>query len=49
MQNPDVLDAITASGGLLILGIGTNVLGLTKIKIGNFLPALLYAILWVIL
>jgi hypothetical protein len=49
MQNPDVLDAVTASGGLLILGIGTNVLGLTKIKIGNFLPALLYAILWVIL
>jgi len=49
MQNPAVLDAVTASGGLLILGIGTNVLGLTKIKIGNFLPALLYAILWVIL
>jgi hypothetical protein len=49
MQNPDVLDAVTASGGLLILGIGTNVLGLTKIKVGNFLPALLYAILWVIL
>jgi hypothetical protein len=49
MQNPAVLDAVTASGGLLILGIGTNVLGLTKIKIGNFLPALLYAILWVLL
>ena len=49
MQNPAVLDAVTASGGLLILGIGTNVLGLTKIKIGNFLPALVYAILWVIL
>lgn len=48
MQNPDVLDAVTASGGLLILGIGTNVLGLTKIKIGNFLPALLYAILWAV-
>jgi len=49
MQIPAVLDAVTASGGLLILGIGTNVLGLTKIKIGNFLPALLYAILWVLL
>ena len=48
MQNPAVLDAVTASGGLLILGIGTNVLGLTKIKIGNFLPALLYAILWAV-
>ncbi|HVO66722.1 MAG TPA: DUF554 domain-containing protein [Syntrophales bacterium] len=49
MQNPAVLDAVTASGGLLILGIGTNVLGITKIKVGNFLPALLYAVLWVIL
>ena len=49
MQNPAVLDAVTASGGLLILGIGTNVLGITKIKIGNFLPALLYAVLWAVL
>lgn len=48
MQNPAVLDAITAAGGLLILGIGTNLLELTKIRIGNFLPALLYAILWAV-
>ncbi len=48
MQNPAVLDAVTASGGLLILGIGTNLLELTKIRIGNFLPALLYAILWAV-
>ena len=49
MQNPAVLDAVTAAGGLLILGIGTNLLELTKIRIGNFLPALLYAILWAVL
>ena len=49
MQNPAVLDAVTAAGGLLILGIGTNLLELTKIRIGNFLPALLYAILWAII
>lgn len=48
MQNPAILDAVTASGGLLILGIGTNLLELTKIRIGNFLPALLYAILWAV-
>lgn len=48
MQNPAVLDAVTAAGGLLILGIGTNLLELTKIRIGNFLPALLYAILWAV-
>lgn len=48
MQNPTVLDAVTAAGGLLILGIGTNLLEFTKIRIGNFLPALLYAILWAV-
>ena len=48
MQNPALLDAVTASGGILIIGIGTNLLELTKIRIGNFLPALLYAILWVV-
>lgn len=48
MQNPAVLDAVTASGGLLILGIGTNLLELTKIRIGNFLPALVFAILWAV-
>jgi uncharacterized membrane protein YqgA involved in biofilm formation len=48
MQNPALLDAVTASGGILIIGIGTNLLELTKIRIGNFLPALLYAILWAV-
>jgi uncharacterized membrane protein YqgA involved in biofilm formation len=46
MQNPAVLDAITATGGLLIVGIGTNLLEITRIRIGNMLPALFYAILW---
>jgi uncharacterized membrane protein YqgA involved in biofilm formation len=48
MQNPAVIEAITASGGILIIGIGTNILELTKIRIGNFIPALFYAILWTI-
>jgi uncharacterized membrane protein YqgA involved in biofilm formation len=46
LQKPLVLEAVTASGGLLIVGIGTNLLEITKIRIGNFLPALLFAILW---
>ena len=49
MQNPAVLDAVTASGGLLIVGIGTNLLEVTKIRIGNMLPAIFYAILWAVL
>jgi uncharacterized protein len=48
MQNPAVIEAVTASGGLLIIGIGTNILDLTKIRIGNFIPALFYAIIWTV-
>ena len=49
LQNPAVLGAITATGGLLILGIGINILDLTRIRIGNLLPALVYAILWAVI
>jgi hypothetical protein len=44
LQDPNVLNAITGTGGLLILGIGINLLELKYIKTGNLLPALLYAI-----
>jgi len=37
----EILDQISATGGALILGIGFNLLGIGKIKVGNFLPALL--------
>jgi len=48
MQDPAVLNAVTVTGGLLIVGIGLNLLQVTKIPIGNFLPAILYAIIWTI-
>jgi uncharacterized membrane protein YqgA involved in biofilm formation len=35
-----IIDQISATGGALILGIGLNLLGIAKIKVGNFLPAL---------
>jgi hypothetical protein len=35
---------MTASGGLLITAIGLNMLGVSKIKAGNLLPALLVAV-----
>jgi hypothetical protein len=34
---------MTATGGLLILGIAMNLLQITKIRIGNLLPAILVA------
>jgi len=46
LQAPAVLDAVTATGGLLIVAIGINLLDLTKIRIGNLIPALVLAILW---
>jgi len=46
LQQPAVLGAITATGGLLIVAIGFNLLNMVKIRIGNLLPALIYAVLW---
>ncbi|MCG0313705.1 MAG: DUF554 domain-containing protein [Calditerricola sp.] len=36
---------LTAVGGLLIAGIGINLLGLQRIRVGNLLPALVIAVL----
>jgi len=46
IQEPHVLDAVTATGGVLILGIGINILEIKKIPIGNFIPAIFYAIIF---
>lgn len=43
--NDAVITEMTATGGLLILGIGINILGIKKIKVGNLLPAIFAAIL----
>ncbi len=49
LQDPLVLNAVTATGGLLILAIGINILDLAKIPVGNLLPALAYAVLWAVI
>lgn len=38
-----IMDEISATGGALILGIGFNLLGFARIKVGNLLPALFLA------
>ena len=45
LQDPAVLGAVTSTGGLLIVAIGINLLNMAKIRIGNLLPALVYAVL----
>lgn len=49
LSQPAVLGAINAAGGLLILGIGINLLEIGRIHVGNLLPALLYAIIGALL
>lgn len=43
LQDPQVLASITATGGMIILGIGINLLELARIRVGNFIPALVFA------
>ncbi len=49
LQDPGVLNAVTATGGLLIAGIGLNLLGRDRIRIGNMVPALVFAVLYALL
>lgn len=42
--DPQVL-LVTGTGGLLILGIGINLLGLAKIRVGSYLPGLIVVLL----
>jgi uncharacterized membrane protein YqgA involved in biofilm formation len=37
------VDALVCSGSLMILALGLNIMGITKIKVANFLPALIFA------
>jgi len=41
----EVINEITGVGGILVLGIGFNLLELKKIKVGNLLPSLLIVFL----
>ena len=41
-----VITNMSAVGGLLIVGLGFNMLGITKIKIANLLPAIFLPIIF---
>jgi len=43
LQAPGVLEAVTSTGGLLIVAIGFNLLTQARIRIGNMVPALVFA------
>lgn len=42
-----VVREMTATGGLLIVGIGMNIMGLSRIRVGNLLPALVVVVVFV--
>ena len=44
------INEIICYGSLLIIGLGLNMLGITKIKVANYLPAFLFApvVLWLV-
>lgn len=44
LLSPMVINDMTASGSLLITGLGLNMLGITKIKVANLLPAVIIQI-----
>jgi len=43
LQDPQVLASITSTGGMIILGIGINLMEITRIRVGNFIPGLGFA------
>ena len=42
-EGSEPLAALVSAGGILIIGISLKLLGLKDVKVGNFLPALVYA------
>ena len=44
---PEMIAEITAVGGVMLIGLGINILGIKKLRIMNMLPALLFVVLMV--
>ena len=41
--SPSMIAEMTCAGGLMILALGLNLTGITKIKVADYLPAILFA------
>lgn len=42
LTDPEIVAEITCAGSIMILGLGLNILGISKFKIANMLPAILF-------
>ena len=47
---PEAIAEMTAAGSLIMVGLGLNLLGVTKIKVADYLPAMVFApvICWIV-
>lgn len=47
---PQAIAEMTAAGSLIMVGLGLNLLGVTKIKVADYLPAIVFApvICWIV-
>lgn len=43
LADPSLVAEMTCAGSLLILALGLNLIGVTKIKVANYLPAIVFA------
>lgn len=43
LLTPGAINEMTCAGSLLIIMIGTNLMGITKIKVADYLPAIVFA------
>ena len=43
VMSPAAINEMTCAGSLLIIMIGTNLMGITKLKVADFLPAIVFA------
>lgn len=49
LLTPEVINEMSAIGGILIMAIGITMLGIKKIKIGNLLPAIFIPIIYYVI
>ena len=45
LVTPVMIRELTSVGGVIVIGIGINILGLQRIRVGNFIPALFVIVL----
>ncbi len=41
---PEMIRELTSVGGIIVMGIGINILGLQKIRVSNLIPALIFIV-----